>query len=47
MESETKSRITVKKKGKGHDVFIDGNFDFWVIGSKAVAIAEANKELLK
>lgn len=50
MESETRikeSKITAIRKAKGHDVFIDGEFSFWVTGSRAVAMAEAKKELQK
>lgn len=34
-------KTDIVKKGKGHDVFVDGDFAFWVIGSKK----NAQKEL--
>jgi len=33
----------IKKSGKGHDIFINGKWKAWVIGSKA----NAEKELKK
>lgn len=32
--------VDIKKKGKGHDVFINGAWHFWVIGSKKNAKTE-------
>ena len=34
-------KTEIKKNGKGHDTFINGEFVMWVIGSKA----NAEKEL--
>jgi hypothetical protein len=35
------NEIEIKKNGKGHDVIINGNLAFWIIGSKR----NAEKEL--
>jgi hypothetical protein len=40
-------RIKIKPSGKGHDVFIDGDWIFWVIGSEISARKELRKFLLK
>ena len=37
--------IDIKKKGKGHDVFINNTWLFWVIGSKRNANKELNQYL--
>ena len=34
-------KVEIKKNGKGHNVFINNDFIFWVIGSKK----NAEKEL--
>jgi len=33
----------IKKNGKGHDIFKNGNWIMWVIGSKKNAQNEINK----
>lgn len=37
-------KTEIKKKGKGHDVFINGEWKMWVIGSKRNAKKELKKE---
>ena len=39
--------IQYKKEAKGHDVFIDGIWVMWVIGSKTNAKKEINSYLNK
>ena len=39
--------VDINKNGKGHDVFVDGEFVFWVIGSKKNARTELEKHLKK
>lgn len=36
--------IEIKKKFNGHDVFLDGKWVLWVIGSKTNAKKELKKE---
>ena len=36
--------IEYKKRGKGHDIFVNGKFVMWVIGSKKNAEAEIKKQ---
>ena len=33
----------IKKSGKGHDIYIDGAWEMWVIGSKKNAEKELEK----
>ncbi len=46
MKKEFKKK-EFKKKGKGYDVFVDGYWMMWVIGSIANAKKELKKELKK